>query len=358
MNLDFWKNKKVLITGHTGFKGSWLCLWLQELGADLYGYSLQPPSTPNLFEEAGVANGMQNYTGDIRDFHKLERIFQSIQPEIVIHMAAQSLVRVSYSSPVDTYSVNMMGVVNLLECVRNTPSVKVALNITTDKCYENKEWVWGYRENDQLGGYDPYSNSKACSELITAGYRSSFFNNEKYNEHGVAIATARAGNVIGGGDWSTDRLIPDVIRSIELGNQIVIRNPSSIRPWQHVLDPLHGYLCLSQKLYDYGPSFAEPWNFGPNHSDCRTVKWIVERLIKIWGNSSTWISSDELNHHESQILKLDISKSREKLDWCASLNLEDSLELVVDWYKKRSQGVNIRDLTLNQIINYQSNLNY
>lgn len=261
LNPYFWKAKRVLLTGHTGFKGSWLSLWLQSMGAQITGYALPPPTNPNLFEIAEVAQGMTSVIGDIRDRAHLEEIFVKYQPEIVFHMAAQPLVRYSYQNPVETYSVNVMGTVNLLEAVRNTPSVKSVVNITTDKCYENREWLWGYRENEPLGGFDPYSNSKACAELVSAAYSSSFFNATENPHDAVALATVRSGNVIGGGDWATDRLIPDILAAFEQGRKVEIRNPTSIRPWQHVMEPLRGYLTLAERLYQHGPSFGEDLEF-------------------------------------------------------------------------------------------------
>jgi CDP-glucose 4,6-dehydratase len=261
MNQQFWTGKKVFVTGHTGFKGSWLCLWLQQMDAEVTGYALQSPTQPNLFEVADVARGMRSIMGDIRDGATLAATLQNAAPQIVIHMAAQSLVRYSYIDPVETYSTNVMGTVHLLEAVRKTPSVRAVVNVTSDKCYENREWVWGYRENEAMGGFDPYSNSKGCAELVTAAYRSSFFNPAKHADHQLALASGRAGNVIGGGDWAADRLVPDILRAISENRPVVIRNPHAIRPWQHVLEPLSGYLQLAQKLYEGGAAYAEGWEF-------------------------------------------------------------------------------------------------
>ena len=269
MNPAFWKGKRILLTGHTGFKGSWLSLWLQSMGAPVVGYALAPPTNPSLFEVAEVGRGMTSVIGDIRDLEHLCAVFAEHKPEIVIHMAAQPLVRYSYIEPVETYSTNVMGTVNLLEAVRGTDSVKAVVNVTSDKCYENREWVWNYRENEAMGGYDPYSNSKGCAELVTAAYRNSYFHSEKYKEHGVALASGRAGNVIGGGDWAGDRLIPDIMRAITQNLAVNIRNPHAIRPWQHVLEPLSGYLMLAQKLYEEGAAYAEGWNFGPSDEDAQ-----------------------------------------------------------------------------------------
>ena len=273
VNSAFWKDKRVLLTGHTGFKGSWLSLWLQSMGAQVTGYALAPPSNPSLFDVAEVGKGMTSIIGDIGDLERLRAVFAEHKPEIVIHMAAQALVRYSYVEPVETYSTNVMGTVNLLEAVRGTDSVRAVVNVTSDKCYENREWVWGYRENEAMGGFDPYSNSKGCAELVTAAYRNSYFHPGQYKEHGVAIASGRAGNVIGGGDWADDRLIPDIMRAITQGKPVNIRNPHAIRPWQHVLEPLSGYLLLAQKLFEDGPAYAEGWNFGPNDEDAKPVQW-------------------------------------------------------------------------------------
>lgn len=354
MNPAFWQGKRVFLTGHTGFKGSWMSLWLQHLGADLTGFALTPPTQPSLFEEAHVADGMRSIIGDIRDFDKLQEAMRLAQPEIVIHMAAQPLVRYSYQHPVETYAVNVMGTVHLLEAIRHTPSVKAVVNITTDKCYENKEWAWGYRENEPMGGYDPYSNSKGCAELVSSAYRSSFFNPKHYQEHGVALATVRAGNVIGGGDWAQDRLIPDILQAFERQQTVQIRHPHAIRPWQHVLEPLRGYLMLAEKLYARGIEFAEGWNFGPNDEDAKPVAWIVENLAKLWGDGATW-AIDTGNHpHEAHYLKLDISKARNRLNWHPHLRLPDALKLIVDWAQAKQQGRHLREFTLQQILAYQS----
>jgi len=349
MNPEFWSGKSVLLTGHTGFKGSWMSLLLQSMGAELVGYALPAPTKPSLFEEAQVALGMSSVLGDVRDLAKLQTVFNQYKPEIVFHMAAQPLVRYSYQNPVETYSTNVMGTVHLLECVRTTPGVKAVVNITTDKCYENKEWVWGYRENEPMGGYDPYSNSKGCAELVSSSYRESFFNLNNYEKHGVAIATARAGNVIGGGDWAAERLIPDILSAFEQGMKVDIRNPKAIRPWQHVMEPLRGYLTLAERLYEEGPNFAEAWNFGPNDDDAKPVSWLLEKMVALWGSNAQW-QIDERDHpYEAHFLKLDISKARSRLDWHPSLVLQDALALTVEWAKMRKAGANTRDLTLQQI---------
>jgi CDP-glucose 4,6-dehydratase len=343
-----------LLTGHTGFKGSWLSIWLQSLGAKVVGYALPPSTNPNLFALATVEQGMTSVIGDIRDLDKLQSVFASHQPEIVFHMAAQPLVRYSYQNPVETYATNVMGTVHLLESVRNTPSVKAVVNITTDKCYENKEWIWGYRESEPMGGYDPYSNSKACAELVSAAYRSSFFNSDNYALHGVAIATARAGNVIGGGDWSKDRLIPDILNAFEYGRKVEIRNPLAIRPWQHVMEPLRGYLTLAEQLFKDGASFGEAWNFGPNDEDVKSVGWIVEQLASMWGLDAQWQIDIGEHPHEAHHLKLDISKARSMLGWHPALHLKDALTLIIDWSRQRQAGADMRQVTLAQLQAYQA----
>lgn len=349
---SFWIGKRVLLTGHTGFKGSWLSLWLQSMGAQVVGYALNPPTDPSLFEAAEVAKGMTSIIGDIRDLEHLRMVFATHQPEVVIHMAAQPLVRYSYIEPVETYSTNVMGTVNLLEAVRSTKSVKAVVNVTTDKCYENREWAWGYRENEAMGGYDPYSSSKGCAELVTAAYRNSYFHPEKYKEHGVAIASGRAGNVIGGGDWADDRLIPDIMRAISAGKPVNIRNPHAIRPWQHVLEPLSGYLVLAQKLYEEGVAYAEGWNFGPNDEDAKPVQWIVEKLTQVWGAGASWVVDGGEHPHEAHYLKLDCSKAKSRLDWHPRWNLEESLEAIVEWQRAYQDGKAIKSVTLEQIQQY------
>jgi CDP-glucose 4,6-dehydratase len=355
INSAFWNDKRVLLTGHTGFKGSWLSLWLQSMGANVAGYALVPPTNPSLFEVAMVSKGMTSITGDIRDLELVKAVFVEHKPEIVFHMAAQPLVRYSYQNPVETYSTNVMGTVNILEAVRNTLGVKAVVNITTDKCYENREWVWGYRENEPMGGYDPYSNSKGCAELATAAYRNSYFNPEKYKEHGVALASARAGNVIGGGDWAEDRLIPDIMRAITQGKPVNIRNPQATRPWQHVLEPLSGYLLLAQKLYEEGASYAEGWNFGPNDEDAKPVQWIVENLTKTWGEGASWALEGGDHPHEAHYLKLDCSKAKARLNWVPKWHLDDALYRIVDWQKQYQHGADMKAVTLEQIAQYRKN---
>lgn len=352
MSTGFWAGKSVLLTGHTGFKGSWLSLWLQSLGAKVVGYALQPPTNPSLFATANVAEGMTSIEGDVRDLSALTNVFEKYQPEIVIHMAAQALVRRSYTSPVETYSTNVMGTVNLLEAVRNTGSVKVVVNVTSDKCYENREWIWGYRENEPMGGYDPYSNSKGCAELVASAYRASFFNPDQYAKHRVAVASVRAGNVIGGGDWAEDRLIPDIMRAIVQGKPVQIRSPHAIRPWQHVLEPLSGYLVLAQKLHENGAAFSEGWNFGPNDEDAKPVSWIVDRLTKTWGEGAAWALDGGNHPHEAHYLKLDCSKAKARLGWHPRWHLDEALEAIVEWHRAHQAGSNMREITLRQIAAY------
>jgi CDP-glucose 4,6-dehydratase len=352
MEKNFWSGKKVFITGHTGFKGSWLSLWLQNSGAQVTGYALEPPTTPNMFEVAGVAGGMKSIIGDIRDFASLSRVLGELKPEIVIHMAAQSVVRTSYEDPIQTYSTNVMGTVNLLEAVRGIVGVKAVVNVTTDKCYDNREWLWGYRENDPLGGFDPYSNSKACSELVTSAYRSSFFSNP-IAEGGPAIATARAGNVLGGGDWTKDQLIPDVIRAIFEDKSIEMRNPHSIRPWQFVLDPLRGYLMLAEKLYNQGKKFAEAWNFGPLTQEVYEVEWIARRILKLWNEKDRIVYGNENGPHEAGYLKLDSSKSYHLLRWKPLLSIPVTVDWTVDWYRAYKGDKDMKSITLDQIKSYE-----
>jgi CDP-glucose 4,6-dehydratase len=352
MNVAFWRGKKVFLTGHTGFKGSWMSLWMQSMGAQVTGFALQPPTNPSLFEVANVAQGMTSLIGDIRDAEALSKAMRDTAPDIVIHMAAQPLVRYSYVNPVETYSTNVMGTVHLLEAVRQTPSVRAVVNVTSDKCYDNKEWVWGYRENEPMGGFDPYSNSKGCAELVASAYRNSFFNPAKYNEHKVALASVRAGNVIGGGDWAEDRLIPDILRAISDNKPVVIRSPHAIRPWQHVLEPLSGYLLLAEKLYGQGIAYAEGWNFGPNDEDAKPVQWIVERLTAQWGDGATWQLDGGEHPHEAHYLKLDCSKAKMRLDWQPRWHLSHTLEMIVEWQRAWLSQQDMRSFTLKQIEQY------
>ena len=352
MRPSFWKGKKVFITGHTGFKGSWLSLWLQEMGAIVKGYALEAPTTPALFIEARVADGMHSEIGDIRDFLKLKESIATFKPEIVFHMAAQPLVRLSYDDPIETYSTNVMGTVHLLEAVKQVGGVKAVVNVTSDKCYENREWEWGYRENEPMGGFDPYSNSKGCAELVAASYRQSFFNADKYQVHGCALASARAGNVIGGGDWAADRLIPDILKAFEDNQPVEIRSPHAIRPWQHVLEPLSGYLTIAEHLFESGPAFAEAWNFGPNDDDAKPVQWIVDRLTTLWEDNASWYLSEGEHPHEAHYLKLDCSKAKMRLDWQPVWGLEETLNRIVDWHKAWLKSADIKAHTLSEIHEY------
>jgi len=350
MNASFWQGRRVFVTGHTGFKGGWLCLWLKQLGADVTGYALAPATVPSLFDTAAVATGMHSAIGDIRDQEKLSQAMLEARPEVVIHMAAQALVRYSYQHPVETYEVNVMGTVNLLEAVRSCDSVKSVLLITSDKCYENKEREAGYREDEAMGGYDPYSNSKGCAELVVSAYRQSFFDNGKH----VAIATARAGNVIGGGDWSADRLIPDMVRAFIAGESVVIRNPGAVRPWQHVFEALHGYLLLLERMAVQPSIFSQPWNFGPADADARDVAWIVEKFVHTWGNAEWRVEPDAANLHEAHLLRLDCSKARRELGWEPVLELEQTIAWIADWYRSFYEGRDMRELSLEQLQNFQN----
>ncbi|GAA5214021.1 CDP-glucose 4,6-dehydratase [Corallincola platygyrae] len=354
INPQFWRGKRVFVTGHTGFKGSWLCLWLEKMGADVRGYSLPAPTSPSLFEEATVAHGMLSEEGDVRDGLHLRQSIHTFKPEIVIHMAAQPLVRLSYSEPVETYSTNVMGTVYLLDAIRQVGGVKAIVNVTSDKCYENKEWVWGYREDEPMGGFDPYSNSKGCAELVASAYRNSFFNNAKYREHGTALASCRAGNVIGGGDWADDRLIPDILKAFEKGESVIVRNPNAIRPWQHVLEPLSGYLLMAQRLYESGPEFAEGWNFGPNDDDAKPVEHIVNKMVSTWGENVSWQLDGEDHPHEAGYLKLDCSKAKMRLNWAPRWNLDETLERIVRWHKAWLAGEDMRQYTMNEIEDYMN----
>jgi len=352
MDKHFWKGKKVLVTGHTGFKGGWLSLWLSMVGAEVTGFALPPPTEPNIFNVADVKNEITSIEGDIRSFNNLESVISQNRPEIIFHLAAQPIVRESYRDPVTTYQTNIFGTVNLFEAIRCTNSVKAVVNVTSDKCYENHEWVWGYRETDPLGGFDPYSSSKACSEIITTAYRNSFFNSERDLIHRPAIATARAGNVIGGGDWGKDRLIPDIFNSIFNNNIIVIRNPNAIRPWQHVLDPLNGYLLLAESLYKNAAEFGEPWNFGPSVNSARKVSWVVEKILDLYGKDISWELDERSNPHEATLLSLDCSKAIQRLGWSPKLDIFTSLKWVVEWMKEYRNKSNMKEITENQILDF------
>jgi len=349
VNPEFWRGKRVLLTGHTGFKGSWLSLWLQAMGAELHGLALAPPTSPSLYDEAGVGAGMASTIGDIRDYAAVLAAVEACKPEIIIHMAAQPLVRYSYQNPVETYATNVMGTVHVLEAARQVGCVRAIVNVTTDKCYENKEWVWGYREDEPMGGYDPYSNSKGCAELVTSAYRRSFF-----QQSGIALASGRAGNVIGGGDWAADRLVPDILRAFEKNQPVVIRNPHSTRPWQHVLEPLSGYLTLAERLYQDGAAFAEGWNFGPHDDDARPVQWIVEQMVGKWGGNASWQLDAGDHPHEANYLKLDISKAKAGLGWQPRWNLATALENIITWHQAWLAQADVRAKCLEQISQYQN----
>ena len=350
---NFYNGKRVFITGHTGFKGAWLCLWFNQMGAEITGYALEPPTNPSLFDICGIADTISSIKGDIRNAQQLTEAMQESDPEIVIHMAAQPLVRDSYKIPVETYEINVMGTVNVLEAIRNTPSVRAAINVTTDKVYENKEWLWGYRENEPFGGYDPYSNSKACSELVTAAYRNSYFNQDNYGEHGVALATVRAGNVIGGGDWAADRLIPDCIASLFNNEKIVIRNPHAIRPWQYVLEPLYGYLLLARRLSYDGIAYADGWNFGPPESEAKPVQWIVEKMCQLLPENEGYSINKGPHPHEAHYLKLDCSKAHQELNWWPQWSLEYALCKVTEWYQAYHAQEDMAEVCLAQIKEYE-----
>ncbi|MHB1651437.1 MAG: CDP-glucose 4,6-dehydratase [Desulfitobacteriaceae bacterium] len=353
---NFWYKKRVFLTGHTGFKGSWLSLWLSLLGAEVTGYALPPPTEPSLFQLCQIDKTVTSILADIRDRESLTQALLTAEPDIVIHMAAQALVRTSYQNPAETYAINVMGTVTLLEAVRSCPGIRAVINVTTDKCYENREWAWGYRENEALGGYDPYSSSKACSELVTTAYRSSFFHPQEYTKHKVALASARAGNVIGGGDWASDRLIPDLVRALLAGKKINLRNPGAVRPWQHVLEPLSGYLTLAQKLYTDGPEYAEAWNFGPNDGDAQPVAWVVKTLCRQWGENALYEIGQGPHPHEASVLKLDCAKAKSKLHWYPRWNLEKGIEKVAEWYKGYQEKRDLRTLCFQQIEEYMNTL--
>ena len=349
----FWKGKKVFLTGHTGFKGSWLSLWLTSMGAKVTGYALAPNKTPNLFDVLAIDSLIdKSHIADIRDLSSLQKAMSSANPDVVFHMAAQPLVRYSYVNPVETYATNVMGTVHVLESARSINALRATVIVTTDKCYENKEWVWGYRENEPMGGYDPYSNSKGCAELVTSAYRQSYFSNPN---SGNKVASARAGNVIGGGDWSEDRLIPDAIKAFEASKPLMIRSPLATRPWQHVLEPLSGYLILAQSLYDQGLAFASGWNFGPQDEDNRSVQEVVDLLISGWGNSAGWEKEGSEQPHEANLLKLDCSKARAQLGWTPKWDLQNAVKKIVEWQKAYQAKENMQEVSLTQINQYMGN---
>jgi CDP-glucose 4,6-dehydratase len=353
MNLPFWKNKRVLITGHTGFKGSWLSLWLQKNGARVIGYALQPPTEPSLFVSAKVAGGMISTIGDVRNLQSLSQLIIEQEPEIVFHMAAQALVRRSYEDPTDTFSTNIMGTANILEAIRTSDSVKSAVIITSDKCYENNEWIYGYRENDPMGGHDPYSSSKGCAELVTSAYIRSFFSPNNKRKTKSSVATARAGNVIGGGDWSKDRLVPDIMASISKNNSVTIRYPRAIRPWQHVLEPLRAYLMLAEKLYQGGNEYAGAWNFGPDDQDAKPVSYIVDAITQKLGEGARWVVDSNEHPHEATYLKLDCTKAKQLLGWYPVIKLPMALNWIVEWYQCFKNSEDMHQHTLGQINRYE-----
>lgn len=352
MDFSFYKGKNVLVTGHTGFKGTWLCCVLAKLGANVTGYSLESPTNPSLFKICGIENRIKSVIGDIRDLDLLKKTFEEAQPEIVLHLAAQPIVRASYQDPVYTYDTNVMGTVNILECVRLFPCVKSFLNVTTDKVYENREWEWGYRENERLDGYDPYSNSKSCSELVTSSYKKSFFADNR-----TAISTARAGNVIGGGDFSDDRIIPDCVRALEAGKDIAIRNPHSTRPYQHVLESLHGYLLIAMKQYE-DISYSSNYNIGPDECDCVTTGDLVQQFCDKCNGKLNWINCAEENApHEANFLKLDCSKMKAVFGWKPVWHIDDALEKVAEWTFAYINNEDISAVMDKQIEEYQEKFN-
>lgn len=346
--VNSWRGRRVLVTGHTGFKGSWLSLWLHALGAEVTGFALPPPSEPSLFAAARIDELIAHHEGDVRDMTALRAAVEASRPEVIFHLAAQPLVRLSYREPVETYATNVMGTVHLLEAARRAPDVKAIVCVTSDKCYENREWAWPYRENDPMGGHDPYSSSKGCAELVAAAWRSSFFAN------GPGLATVRAGNVIGGGDWATDRLVPDLVRAFEAGAAPLIRSPDAVRPWQHVLEALGGYLQIAERLLAGERQFADAWNFGPSDDDTQPVSWIVERMRAAWGGAPQPQTDRGSRVHEAGLLRLDCSKARAALGWRPALNLEQALDWIVEWHKAVGGGEDARAITLKQIADYQA----
>jgi CDP-glucose 4,6-dehydratase len=354
LNRSFWKGRRVFLTGHTGFKGSWLSLWLNALGADVTGFALDPPTEPSLFVQAAVADTVRSLRGDIRDFPGVKMAIAECRPEVVLHMAAQSVVRRGYEDPIETYSSNVMGTVHVLEAVRQLEHPCVVVSVTSDKCYENREWAWGYREVEPMGGRDPYSNSKGCAELVTSAYRESFFPGASFERHGVGVASARAGNAIGGGDWTSNQLIPDLVRAFLAGRPCPIRNPSACRPWQFVLEPLRGYLMLAERLAEDAGRFASGWNFGPAEEDAQPVSWIADALSRSWGDGASWTTDAGSHPREAHYLKLDASKARGELDWRPLLPLSSALDWIVEWYRAFNAGDDLRRLTLAQIERYEA----
>jgi len=353
INRCYWKGRRVFLTGHTGFKGSWLALWLNALGADVTGYALEPPTRPSLFDQAGVSRAVRSICGDVRDFPRLKVTIAESRPEVVIHMAAQSVVRQGYEDPIETYSSNVMGTVHLLEVLRQCEQPCVVVNVTSDKCYENQEWAWGYRENDPLGGHDPYSNSKACAELVTSAFCDSYFGPDDSGRIRIAVASARAGNVIGGGDWTRDQLIPDLMRSFMDDNPCLIRSPSAIRPWQFVMEPLRGYLMLAERLAESPSRFRAAWNFGPAEADVKPVSWIADGLVQSWGGTASWRHDTGRHPREAHYLKLDVSKAKDELGWQPVLPLSKALDWIVEWYRTFQTDGDLPRLTRTQIEQYE-----
>jgi CDP-glucose 4,6-dehydratase len=354
LNHSFWKNRRVFVTGHTGFKGSWLSLWLEALGAKAAGYALDAPTQPSLFEQADVARSIQSIRGDIRDFRRLKSVLAELRPEVIFHLAAQTVVLRGYDDPIETYSSNVMGTVHLLEAIRQLELRCVVVNVTSDKCYANREVVWGYREEEPMGGDDPYSSSKGCSELVTNAFRQSFFPTAALQRHGIALASARAGNVIGGGDWTKNQLVPDLVSAFLAGRPCLIRNDSAVRPWQFVLEPIRGYLMLAERLSEDGVSFASGWNFGPAEADAKPVRWIADRLARMWGHNASWAHDGTAHPGEAHFLKLDASKAGAYLDWHPVLPLEQSLEWTVEWYRAFQSDVDLRSVSFGQIKRYET----
>ncbi len=350
---NFWSGRRVFLTGHTGFKGGWLSLWLASMGAVTRGYSLDPATNKNFFNICGVKDVLDDIRGDIRDYSKLKESLSDFAPEIVFHLAAQPLVRLSYEDPLGTFQTNVIGTANVLQAIRDVPSVRAVVSVTTDKCYENKEWLWGYRETDPLGGYDPYSSSKACAEIVSAAFRQSYFQSSGSAGLHCGIATARAGNVIGGGDWSMDRLVPDMVRAFVAGEPVSIRRPNAIRPWQHVMEPIAGYLTIAQRLFTGDARFATAYNFGPSDDDARPVSWIVERLVQSWQGGASWRLDPDPGVHEAGYLKLDSSRARAELGWKPRMTLDVALNRVVSWYKAELEGEDMHRFTLEQIRQYE-----
>ena len=346
MNENFWKNKKILITGHTGFKGSWLTVWLKKLGSDIIGFSKSVPTTPSLYEILNIENDITSVIGDIQDYELVKETINKYEPEIVFHMAAQSLVIKSYSDPIETFSTNVMGTVNLLYAIKETKKPNVVVNVTSDKCYQNNESLKGYSEDDPMGGHDPYSSSKGCAELITKSFRNSFFNSDDGKQ--IALASVRAGNVIGGGDWAENRLIPDIIRAIKNKESVKIRNPNALRPWQHVLDPLNGYMILAEKLWEEQNKYSEGWNFGPDKNEIKSVSWIIEKFNEFWKNKIDWtIDKNEL--HEANNLILNCQKAKTKLGWNPKVDMETTIKWTIEWYERYFDKEDMKKITEEQI---------